>query len=168
MKRRAVLLGSLAALAALVSLAAFVAVTRAEPASGVTPTVLARGTYAAFNVRSDPRGPVQDFRAFSTDPIDVLVRQHDYAVGSKTGWHSHPAPVFITVTKGTLTFYEYGDKTCTPRVLHAGQGYVDTGDGHEVRNESGAPAQDVSVIFLPVGAPTFRTDLPAPNPNCGF
>jgi quercetin dioxygenase-like cupin family protein len=168
MKRRVSLFASLAVAVALVSLAAFVAVTRAEPASGVVPTVLARGTYPAFNVRSDPRGPVQDFRAHSTDPIDVLVRQHDYAPGSKTGWHSHPAPVFITVTKGTLTFYEYGDPTCTPRVLHAGEGYVDTGDGHEIRNESGEPAQDVSVIFLPVGATSFRTDLPAPNPNCGF
>src|SRR5205085_6929465 len=71
MKRHAILLASLAAAVALVSLTAFVAVTRAEPASGVTPTVLARGTFPAFNVRSDSRGPVQDFRAHSTDPIDV-------------------------------------------------------------------------------------------------
>jgi Cupin domain len=166
--RRRSLLAAATAAAALAGLGAFVATTRAEPAAGVTPTVLARGTYPDFNVRSNPRGPVQDFRAHSTEPIDVLVRRHDYAVGSKTGWHSHPAPVFITVTQGTLTFYEYDDPTCTPHVLTAGQGYVDTGDGHEVRNESGQPAQDVSVIFLPVGATSFRSDLPAPNPNCGF
>jgi quercetin dioxygenase-like cupin family protein len=167
MKRRTSILSAALSIA-LLSLATFAATTVAEPASGVVPTVLARGTYPSFNVRSDPQGPVTAFRAHSTQPVDVLVRQHDYVVGAKTGWHRHPAPVFITVTEGTLTFYEYGDKTCTPHVLTKGQGYVDTGAGHEVRNESGQPAQDVSVVFLPVGAPSFRTDLPAPNPNCGF
>jgi quercetin dioxygenase-like cupin family protein len=167
MKRRTSILAAAVGTAA-ISLAVFVGTTAAEPATGVVPTVLSRGTFPAFNVRSDPLGPVADFRAHSTQPVDVLVRQHDYPVGAKTGWHSHPAPVFITVTQGTLTFYEYGDKTCTPHVLTAGQGYVDTGAGHEVRNESGQPAQEVAVIFLPVGAPTFRTNLPAPNPNCGF
>jgi hypothetical protein len=32
-----------------------------------------------------------------------------------------------------------------------------------VRNESGQPAQDVSVIFAPVGG-AFRTELDAPGP----
>ena len=39
---------------------------------------------------------------------------------------------------------------------------------HLGRNESSAPAQDVSVILAPVGQP-FRTDLaPQANPACGF
>jgi hypothetical protein len=49
----------------------------------------------------------------------------------------------------------------------AGHGFVDTGDGHIVRNESGQPAQDVSVIFAPVGG-AFRTELAAPGPFCSF
>ena len=39
--------------------------------------------------------------------------------------------------------------------------------GHMVRNESGQPAQDVSVIIAPTGG-AFRGELDAPNPNCGF
>jgi quercetin dioxygenase-like cupin family protein len=153
--------------AIVIALAAFVAVTKASPPSGVTATVLARGTFPSFNVRSDPLGPIADFRAHSTEPIDIVVRRHDYAPGASTGWHQHPGPIFITVTQGQLTYYEYDDPTCTPHVVTAGHGFVDTGDGHIVRNETDQPAEDISVITAPVGA-AFRTELPAPNPYCGF
>jgi hypothetical protein len=162
MKRRVSLLAALALLA----LAAFAAATFASPAKDVTPTLLARGTYDSFKVRSDPQSPV-DFKAKAKSPIDIVVRRHDYAVGSYTGWHSHPGPVFITVTLGELTYYEYDDPTCTGHVVSAGQGFVDNGRGHIVRNESGQPAQDVSVIFAPVGG-AFRGELQAPGPYCGF
>jgi quercetin dioxygenase-like cupin family protein len=154
----------LSVLTASIALAAFVAITRAEPPSGVTPTILARGTYDGFNVRSDPHGTIADFRAHSTDPIDIIVRQHDYAPHSTTGWHTHPGPVFITVTKGELTFYELDDP-CTPHVVTAGHGFVDTGDGHVVMNHTDQAAQDISVITAPVGG-VFRTNIDPPNVDC--
>jgi hypothetical protein len=162
MKQKVFLVAATAALA----LVAFVAVTLASPPWGVTPTLLARGTYDAFKVKSAPGSPVE-FKAKAKSPIDIVVRKHDYAVGGYTGWHGHPGPVFITVTQGELTFYEYDDPTCTPHDVTVGHGFVDNGRGHMVRNESGQPAQDVSVIIAPVGG-AFRTELPAPNPYCGF
>ena len=60
MKRR-IYIPALAAGVALV-LSAIAAVALASPPSGVTPTVLARGTYDAFHVRSSPHSPV-DFKA---------------------------------------------------------------------------------------------------------
>jgi hypothetical protein len=150
---------------------AFVAVTSAEPPSGVSAVVLAQGTYDSFNVRSDPHGGIFNFRAHSEAPMDIVVRQHDYQPNSTTGWHTHPGPVFITVTKGTLTYYDADDPTCTPHVASADgptKTFVDDGHGHVVRNESGEPAQDISVITSPVGGP-FREHLPArANPNCDF
>ena len=95
------------------------------------------------------------------------MRKHDYDVGSITGWHSHPGPVFITVTQGELTYYMYDDPMCMPHVVTAGHGFVDNGRGHMVRNESGAIAQDISVIIAPVGG-LFRGELAAPGPHCGF
>jgi Cupin domain len=166
MKRSIVLLVTVAAIAALVSLAAFVSITNASPPAGVTPTVLARGTYPRFLVSAFGRDKV-NFGALATSPVDIVVRQHDYAPGGITGWHSHPGPVFITVTQGELTYYEASDRTCSPHVVSAGQGFVDTGGGHFVRNESAQPARDISVIIAPVGG-AFRGELPAPNPNCGF
>jgi quercetin dioxygenase-like cupin family protein len=164
MKRRVYFLATAAAVALLAS--AFVGVTRAEPPSGVTPTLLARGTYDAFKAKSDPRGPVK-FKAKAKSPIDIVVRRHDYDPGSTTGWHSHPGPVFITVTEGELTYYHYDDPTCTPHVVSEGEGFVDDGRGHVVRNETDQPAQDVSVITAPVGG-AFRTNLDAPGPHCDF
>jgi hypothetical protein len=73
--------------------------------------------------------------------------------------------VFITVVKGQLTFYEYDDPNCRPRVVSAGEGYVDTGRGHIGVNETNEAAQDVSVILAPVGL-SFRDEL-APG-RCGF
>ena len=175
MKRRIYFLGAAAAAVALLTLAAFAAVIAASPAFGVTPTLLARGTYDAFHVRSDPHSPVE-IKAKTKSPIDVVVRRHDYAVNSHTGWHRHPGPVFITVTQGTLTYYEWDDPNCTPHVVSADpavsttNAFVDDGSGHIVRNLSGAPAQDVSVIIAPVGG-AFRVDPPefnAGNPSCGF
>src|SRR5262245_23998164 len=151
---------------ALLVVAAVGTVALASPPVGVTPTVLARGTFDAFKVKSDRHGPV-DFKAKAKAPLDIVVRKHDYAIGSVTGWHSHPGPVFITVTQGELTYYEYDDRGCTPHVVTAGHGFVDDGTGHIVRNESGQPTQDVSVILAPVGG-AFRSELNAPGPHCSF
>jgi oxalate decarboxylase/phosphoglucose isomerase-like protein (cupin superfamily) len=154
-----------AAMAAIVA-AGLVAVTSASPPSGVTPTLLARGTYDSFKVSTDPRGELE-FKAKAKSPVDVVVRRHDYAPGSHTGWHSHPGPVFITVTAGELTYYLRDDPECTPHVAGVGEGIVDDGSGHIVRNESSAPAQDMSVILAPE-TQAFRGELDAPGPHCGF
>ena len=165
LRRRALPIAAIG-LVALGAFAAVAAVSLAQPATGVTPTVLARGTYDSFKVKSDPGSPV-DVKVKAKASMDVVVRRHDYGVGANTGWHQHPGPIFITVTQGQLTYYEYDDPTCAPHVVTAGHGFVDTGDGHIVRNESGQPAQDVSVIFAPVGG-AFRTELAAPGPFCSF
>jgi hypothetical protein len=159
MKRR------VAALVCMLLPTTIVILTRAEPAVGVTPHLIGRGTYEAFKVKSD--NGLFEFEAEAKPRIDIVVRTHDYAVDSSTGWHTHPGPVFITVTEGALTFYEADDPTCTPRVLMTGEGYLDTGRGHLVRNESGRPAKDVTVIVAAEGQ-SFRDELPAPGLFCVF
>lgn len=136
----------------------------AQPAMGVGAMVLGRGTYDAFRVETEE----VDFEAKARSPLDIVVREHEYDPGGTTGWHSHPGPVFITVKVGQLRFYEVDDPTCTPKIVNAGEGYVDSGHGHIARNESGSPATDISVIIAPVGQP-FRSNLSAnANPNCPF
>jgi quercetin dioxygenase-like cupin family protein len=157
---------AVAALAALALLSSVVSMTFASPPSGVTPTVLSRVSFDRFKVMSDPADGGL-FKAEAKGPIDMVVRRHEYTPGGSTGWHAHPYPVFVTVVSGTLTFYESDDPTCTPSVVTAGHGYVDSGHGHIGRNETDQPAVDISVIMAPVGA-AFRAELPAPNPNCGF
>jgi hypothetical protein len=152
------------ALCALVLVFTVCAILWASPAVGVTPTLIGRATYEPFKVETDSLVNVE---VKAKSHFDMVVRTHDYAVGSSTGWHTHPGPVFINVVQGQVTFYEADDPTCTPHVVSAGQGYVDTGSGHLGRNETGQPAKDVTVILAPVNLP-FRGELPAPNPYCGF
>jgi len=162
-KKRMILLTAVASVSVM---AIFVAITMASPGSVITGTLLARGTYPSYDLKTDPKSPI-DFKAKTRDQTDVVVQQHDYAPGATTGWHSHPGPVFITVTAGQLTFYERDDPTCTPHVVSAGHGYVDTGMGHIGFNNTNTSAQDVTVAIAPVGAP-FRTELDAPGPYCNF
>jgi len=150
---------------ALVVLAAVAAVALASPPSGVTPKVLARGTYDAFKVRSSPNSPV-DFKAKTKGRTDIVVRQHDYAVGSSTGWHSHPGPVFITVTLGEVTFYERDDPTCAPHVVSAGHGYVDTGQGHigrarRLARDDDARTRRAAVLAIPASLTSMKACLDA-------
>jgi quercetin dioxygenase-like cupin family protein len=95
---------------------------------GGTPTLLARGTYDAFKVRSFPHGK-GDFKAEAKAPTDIVMRRHDYEPGSTTGWHTHPGPVFVMVIEGEVSFYEYDDPMCMPTVVRAGQGYSTPGAG---------------------------------------
>ena len=74
---------------------------------------------------------------------------------------------FSSLAAAQITFYERDDPNCSPHVVTAGHGYVDTGHGHIGRNETDAPAQDVAVAVAPVGAP-FRAELDAPGPYCNF
>ena len=166
LRHRVSLLAAASATVALAALGAFVAATKASPASGVTATLLARGTYPAYHLKTAPSSSI-DFEAKTKDQTDVVVQQHVYAAGATTGWHQHPGPVYITVTQGQLTFYERDDPTCSPHVVSAGQGYVDTGMGHIGFNRTNQPAADVTVAIAPVGAP-FRTELDAPGPYCSF
>ena len=150
---------------ALVPLGSLAALAFASPAKDVTPTPLARSTFEAFNVRSDPHGPV-DFRAHASRPMDVFVRQHDYKPGGFTGWHTHPGPVFLQVKTGELVVYDY-EHPCEGIELTPGKGYVDTGHGHMVVNESAAPATDISVIMAPANGGAFRGELDPPDVDCG-
>jgi hypothetical protein len=71
------------------------------------------------------------------------------------------------VVEGQVTFYDYDDPTCTPVVVSAGEGCVDSSHGHIGRNETDEPARDISVILAPVGG-AFRGELAPPGPYCDF
>jgi quercetin dioxygenase-like cupin family protein len=108
------------------------------------------------------------FGVDSRPAVDVATQVIVFEPGGQSGWHSHPGPVFISVVKGTMTFYESHDPDCTPIVRHAGEGFLDTGDhAHIARNESDKPAMNVVTYFLPPDAKSLRKDEAAPG-NCPF
>ncbi|MEO5588635.1 MAG: hypothetical protein ABIS03_03535 [Gemmatimonadaceae bacterium] len=131
--------------------------------SGSTPTFISQATFPDLakvkRVTKDWQVEVK-----AKDGLEMIVRSFAYNTGAFTGWHKHPGPVFIQVIEGTVTFFE-ADDPCTPIVVTAGHGYLDSGDhGHIGRNLSGAPARDVTVFLAPPGTQVsqLRIDMPAP------
>jgi hypothetical protein len=136
---------------------------------GYSSKLLGRATFR------DPKDPMLTVRRTGSwyvevkakPSLDVAVQTITFPAGSSSGWHSHPGPVFILVTKGTLRFYEGDDPTCTPVERSAGQGFLDRGDhAHMARNESGLAAETAVTVFAPEGAP-LKNDEGAPG-NCPF
>ena len=156
-----------AVLAGLIGVAVYATNVLATAPSGFTAAQQWKGVFDDIQVHVNdmPRHQVK----LSTKGLsDVYVTRNTIGVGGHSGWHTHPGPSLIIVTVGEITAYEGDDPTCTPTRYHAGEGFVDPGDGHVhlLRNESGAPAETVAVQFLAQGA-TRRLEAAAPA-NCPF
>lgn len=108
-----------------------------------------------------------EFDIDAKDPTDVAVQSLSFQPGGNSGWHSHPGPVLLQVTSGTLTFYMGGGHSCTPEVKTVGQLFIETGEHtHMARNEGSTAATAIAIVFAPVGS-VLRIDEPAPG-NCPF
>jgi quercetin dioxygenase-like cupin family protein len=134
---------------------------------GTTSTLVGRGTFSGpfkLERKDNPAWGGVDFKAF--DDVDIAVQTITFNPGGKSGWHSHPGPVFITVKSGTMTFYSSEDPNCAPVVVSAPNGFLDGGgpDAHIAVNQSGSPAVNVVVYVAPPGA-ALRIDAPQPA-NC--
>jgi hypothetical protein len=136
----------------------------ATPGSGVTTTILGKSLFNEIDINAHTiPADLWQARIKTQGLSDVYVVDNKFAVGSTTGWHSHPGPSLVLVTAGTLTNYSSDDPTCAPQVYTVGQSFVDPGggDSHMVRNEGSVAAEDIAVQLLPMGA-VRKTDAPAP------
>lgn len=151
---RALLLGLLVAIAS-------VGVALATGGSGATPTTLGRGTLDAGDKINTANLKLKIER-----DIDVVTQTITIAPGGHTGWHSHPGPVFVTITAGAMTFYDGDDPACAPVVYPTGSTFIDEGGGHVhiARNQGSSDLVLYATYLLPVGA-GLRTDAPDPG-NC--
>ncbi|HUE72288.1 MAG TPA: cupin domain-containing protein [Pirellulaceae bacterium] len=114
------------------------------------------------------------------DAIDVKIEDEDYELELRTdglsdarvvhfrvtpggffGWHTHPGPVFVMVTAGTLTYYAADAADGVD--YEAGTGFVDAGGGHvhDARNHGDVDVELVAFFLTPLGTP-IRIDAPAP------
>lgn len=151
---RALVLGLLVAVAS-------VGVTLATSGSGASPTTLGRGTLEAGDkIKND------NLKLDVRTDIDVVTQTITIVPGGHTGWHSHPGPVFVTITAGAMTFYDGDDPACAPIVYPTGSTFIDEGGGHVhiARNQGTVNLVLYATFLLPVGA-GLRTDAPDPG-NC--
>jgi quercetin dioxygenase-like cupin family protein len=168
--RTRILVGTaaIATVSALVLVAALIVVPAlATPQTGLMAEQVALGHFGKINVKNH-NFPPHKVKLKTKGDSDVYVIRNTFAVGGSSGWHTHPGPSLITVTKGEITAYEGDDRKCTPKVYREGEGFVDPGDGHVhlLRNETAASAETVAVQILPKGA-ARRIDADDPG-NCPF
>lgn len=154
-------------------LVAYGSVALATPPSGVTTEPIAKGRFGDIYVKArtdvDPDTRTDFWQALinTKGSSDLEVLKNTIAPGGSFGWHSHPGPSLVIVKSGTATFYFANDPTCTPHVVTAGSGFVDSGgDVHVVRNEGTVDLVTVVASLIPAGA-TRRIDEPNPG-NCPF
>lgn len=159
---------ALVAVISLVGLAAFVATVSATPAKDFTAVQQWKGVFGDIDIKSTEFKP-HKVKIDTKGASDVYITRNAIAAGGSSGWHTHPGPSLIIVTAGEITAYRGDDPTCTPQRYHAGEGFVDPGDGqvHILRNESDAAAETVAFQIIPKDA-VRRIDTPAPDANCPF
>ena len=130
------------------------------PIGGIGSPPVRGTTDEAFKVEND----VLELK--TKGPIDVVQQSLTLQPGGHSGWHGHAGPVLVVVKSGTVTDYEWDDPDCTPETYGAGQAIVDTGSGHDARNDGAVAAEVVVTYLLPPGAP-LRSELPDPG-TCPF
>ena len=155
-------LGRAVALAFIGAMAS-IGIAAATPGSGAVGTILAVGTLPA-----GVKIHTADLKISTRDDVQVVTQTITIVPGGHTGWHSHPGPVFVTITAGTMTFYDADDPTCSAGTYETGDTFIDRGGGHVhiARNEGSVNLVLYATYLVPVGGP-IRTDVPDPG-TCPF
>ena len=141
----------------------------ATPGSGFTPSPIVNGNFGTLNVntskdKTDKWGLILK----TLDDTDIGADRLTVTAGGFSGWHAHPAPVFVTVTQGNIVWYNGSDPLCTGHPYSQGDSFIeDAYVIHNVTSESGA--EFVAVVIKPAGfvGPAFRLNRDKPN-NCKF
>jgi quercetin dioxygenase-like cupin family protein len=155
------ILTAIAAVGALIGAALIILPAQATPPSGVTTTPIATGRFAAID--TEIKTGAWKAKLTTKGASDLHVLQNTITPGGTFGWHSHPGPSLVIVKSGTATFYLADDPTCTPHVVPAGSGFVDSGgDVHVVRNEGSVDLVTVVASLVPADA-ARRIDEPSPG-----
>ncbi|MFC8197812.1 cupin domain-containing protein [Streptomyces sp. NPDC060006] len=122
----------------------------ATPGSGVTGTVLAKGTSSGtLKIKAKGR-------------TDVIVRSITIAPGGSTGWHHHPGQLIAVVKSGTLTRTL---RDCSVETTPAGASFIEPAGARHVhigRNLGTEPVELYVTYLVPEGSPlSVDADAPA-------
>jgi quercetin dioxygenase-like cupin family protein len=129
-----------------------------EPAHGVHITPLSAATIRA-RVHTNSAGI-----EIETDGArDMLVTSIVVDPGGSFGWHTHPGPVLVSISQGTLALYQPDHGRCPRSTFTAGQGFIeDGGDVHLARNEGAEPVELNAIFLARTGTTEFLKGVAEP------
>ena len=161
-----------AAAAALIASSIFVVPALATPSSGFAPSLIVSGNFGTLNMNTagDKTGK-WGLHLKTLDNTDIAADRLTVQGGGFSGWHAHPGPVFVTVTQGSITWFNGSNPLCPSRTFTVGQSFIEEAYViHNARNASAsAVAEFVAITIKPVGfvGPPFRLNRDQPT-NCSF
>ena len=156
------------AAAALIASSQFVAPALATPPSNFTPSPVANGHFGTLTINTaDRKTEKWGMHLKTLDSTDIGADRLTVQPQGYSGWHAHPAPVFVTVTQGTIEWYD--DALCAAHVYTVGDSFIeDTYRAHNVRNPAAAGeqvAEFIAIVIKPAGfvGPAFRINRDEPS-----
>jgi quercetin dioxygenase-like cupin family protein len=100
----------------------------------------------------------------TTGPSNFIAQDVSYLFGGHTGWHSHPGILLITVTEGSIEWY---NSQCQKTVYNVGDSLTENTEVHFFRNVGSANARVMVTYVLAKGQPR-RIDQAAPACAAGL
>jgi quercetin dioxygenase-like cupin family protein len=98
-------------------------------------------------------------------PKDILTASITVEPGGSLGWHSHPGPVQVAVTRGTFSLHQVEKRRCRKHTFGPGDAFVeDGGRVHLGRNEGSEPVHVVATFLARAGTTEFSRPEPTPKP----
>lgn len=147
-----------------------IAPAQATPGSGFTPSGIVAGHFGTIDVKTESDKVGHWGMILKTkDDTDVGADRLSVAPGGYSGWHSHPSAVFVTVTHGTIVWYDGDNPVCPGHTYHTGDSFIEPAfHVHNVKNASNSSsAEFIASHINPTGTsgPAFRVDEGKPT-NC--
>jgi quercetin dioxygenase-like cupin family protein len=94
----------------------------------------------------------------TSGPSNFIVLDGSYFPGGHTGWHSHPGILLLTVTEGSIEWY---NSNCEKTVYNVGDSLTENTQVHYFRNVGSVNARVMATFVIAKGQPR-RIDQPAP------
>jgi quercetin dioxygenase-like cupin family protein len=137
-----------------------VATAFATPSRGLVGSPLARGAAGEFKIYDRS----ERLKFVAKQPTDIPLVRATLEPDGYTGWHEHAGPSLVIVSRGQLTMYEPGKRTCEAQTFEAGTAFVHPESAHNFV-AGGEGAEFYIVYFMPEGASPAPIDVsPAPAP----
>jgi quercetin dioxygenase-like cupin family protein len=134
---------------------------------GLSVTNIVTGHYGTVDVKTESQKVGHWGMILKTkDDTDMGADQVTLQGGGQTGWHNHPAAVFVTVVSGSIVWYDAANAMCPGTTYSAGQSFIE--DAYVIHNamnaSQGTPAVFIGMHINPTGVP-FVVGQPQPG-NC--
>jgi len=146
-------------IAASVAIVSFAVAT--DPTGMVSNVIVAQGTVAGGIDEHIQIGSAWKLTLETQGELEFFHQDLVVGPGGRSGWHSHPGILLITVKEGSVDWY---DKDCVKHTYTAGQSFTEGAQPHNVLNSGTTNARLLIAYVTKKGDPRRIENA---QPECG-